>query len=268
VCDLSRSACVDGCRFNGDCDGASCRCGSGPCACSGATAAEVAACPLGVCDAAFCAHQAFCPFGQVCDLLSDGGSGLAQCYSDFDIDRRPYCASCTWGGGVSTCGTGPNFCLVDTYHPGNSFCGADCSQGQSCPNGYACHDIIVVGTAGSPQCSPSNPACPVNAALDCTADADCPRGGTCVPDPGQPGGHCAGGCSVGENQSVGYCTCLVDADCAQDSCSAGECTISRRPCVTVNDCPIARCVDFDGHGGCLIGQNCAPADGLSCNEVQ
>jgi hypothetical protein len=38
--------------------------------------------------------------------------------------------------------------------------------------------------------------------------------------------------------------------------------------VTDQDCRSIRCVDFQGGGGCLIGQNCAPANGLSCTEVK
>jgi hypothetical protein len=48
----------------------------------------------------------------------------------------------------------------------------------------------------------------------------------------------------------------------------GECSISRRKCVGDPDCRTIRCVDFQGAGGCLIGQNCAPANGLTCNEVK
>jgi hypothetical protein len=73
---------------------------------------------------------------------------------------------------------------------------------------------------------------------------------------------------VSEGDENGFCTCQVDQDCAQETCSAGECSISRRACVTDNDCRAIRCVDFQGGGGCLIGQNCAPADGLSCNDVK
>jgi hypothetical protein len=48
----------------------------------------------------------------------------------------------------------------------------------------------------------------------------------------------------------------------------GECSISRKRCVTSDDCRSIRCVDFSGAGGCLIGQNCAPASGLSCNDIR
>ncbi|MCC6333587.1 MAG: hypothetical protein IT380_06335, partial [Myxococcales bacterium] len=189
-----------------------------------------------------------------------------SCFDDYDTNRRPYCDNCTFGGGVEVCGTGPNYCLIDTRHPGNSFCGADCSSGQSCPRGYSCQDVIVVFTQWA--CTRSNPACPINSALPCATDEECKRGGTCAKAPGMPNGYCAGKCAVDEGDENGFCTCQVDSDCAQESCSAGECSISRKPCVTSDDCRSIRCVDFQGGGGCLVGQNCAPANGLSCVEVK
>jgi hypothetical protein len=84
---------------------------------------------------------------------------------------------------------------------------------------------------------------------------------------GQVSGFCGGMCSLREGDNNGFCTCLVDNDCAQETCTQGECSISRRPCVTEQDCHSIRCVDFNGAGGCLIGQNCAPGDGLTCLQV-
>ena len=266
VCDVERSTCVDGCRTSGDCPGSSCRCGETACACAGKTPAELAKCAVGVCDPDFCADPSFCKFGQQCGVLPDAGVTRAQCYSDFDDQRRPYCANCSSGGGTQTCGSGANYCLVDTAHPGNYFCGADCSEGQTCPRGYSCADVIVVYTVW--QCTRANPACPANPTLPCAVDADCRRGGFCAKQSGATTGFCAGKCDIGENEPVGYCSCQVDSDCAPEACSAGECSISRRKCVTEQDCRPIHCVDFNGAGGCLIGQNCAPANGLTCVEVQ
>lgn len=265
VCDTSRSQCVEGCRSNGDCPGSSCRCGEVPCNCTGTTAAELQACPIGVCDPYFCSDNSFCKFGELCGQPpADAGSARNQCFSDFDPDRRPYCTSCSFGGGISVCGNGANYCLIDTQNGGN-FCGTDCSEGQQCPRGYDCSDVIVVYTQWT--CTRANPACRTNDTLICMKDADCKHGGTCVIPSGSSFGNCAGKCAVNEGSGAGFCTCLVDSDCAQESCSMGECSISRKKCVTQNDCRPIRCVDFDGVGGCLIGQNCAPGDGLSCVEV-
>lgn len=266
VCDTRRAACVDGCRRNGDCAGSSCRCDAAACACTGTTPDEIARCPIGVCDPSFCADNSFCRFGETCGVQPDAGSALAACYDDYDTSLRPYCDNCTFGGGVSICGSGANYCLIDTRNPGNYFCGADCSEGQSCPRGYACQDVIVVFTQWA--CSRSNPACPANPSLPCDDDTDCKRGGTCAKAPGQPTGYCAGACAIEEGDTTGFCSCQVDSDCAQETCTAGECSISRHKCVRDQDCQTIRCVDFQGSGGCLIGQNCAPANGLSCLEVR
>lgn len=266
VCDVSRASCTEGCRTDGDCQGSSCRCGERPCSCTGKTQSELASCPLGVCDSSFCSNETFCRFGELCGVAPDAGSPLNQCYSDFDDNRRPYCANCSWGGGTQVCGSGANYCLIDTAHPGNFFCGVDCSEGQACPRGYSCQDVIVVFTQW--QCTRSNPACPANPRLPCTQDSDCKRGGYCAKQPGAASGSCAGKCGIDEGDNVGFCSCQVDSDCAQETCSAGECTISRKKCVTDQDCRAIRCVDFQGAGGCLIGQNCAPSNGLSCLEVQ
>lgn len=266
VCDLARSRCVAGCRTNGDCTGTSCRCGDVACSCTGTTPEELARCEIGVCDPEFCADSSFCRFGESCGVQPDAGSPRARCYDDYDSRLRPYCDNCVFGGGVSICGTGPNYCLIDTRHPGNYFCGTDCAAGQSCPRGYACQDVIVVVSQWA--CTRSNPACPANPTLPCTVDTDCRRGGTCAKAPGQTMGYCAGKCAVDEGDENGFCTCQVDDDCAQETCSAGECSVSRRSCVVDADCRSIRCVDFQGGGGCFIGSNCAPANGLSCNEVK
>ena len=263
VCDTAKSACVAGCRTNGDCNGSACRCGDVACTCTGTTPEERARCSIGVCDAYFCAGPDFCRYGETCGS-PDGGR--ASCFNDYDSNVRPYCDSCTFGGGLNICGTGANYCLIDTRHPGSFYCGADCSEGQSCPRGYACQDVIVVSTQS--QCNAASPACPSNAALPCASDTDCKRGGTCVKAAGASTGSCAGRCGISEGDTTGFCTCQVDSDCAQETCSKGECNISRKKCVNDTDCRAIRCVDFEGGGGCLIGQNCAPDQGLSCIEVK
>ncbi len=266
VCDATKSSCVDGCRYNGDCNGSSCFCGDVPCACNATSPAEVSKCTIGTCDPYACASPTFCKFGEQCGPVADAGTARNQCYSDFDPVRRPYCSNCSFGGGVSVCGTGPNYCLIDTHNPGNYFCGTDCMDGQACPRGYACEDVVVVFTQWA--CSKAAPACPGNPSLPCTQDKDCKKGGQCAIPSGATSGTCAGACSVAEGDTAGFCSCQVDDDCAQEQCSSGECSISRRKCVTDGDCRKIRCVDFEGVGGCLIGQNCAPANGLSCLEVQ
>ncbi len=283
VCDVARSTCVDGCRTNGDCPGSSCRCGDRACVCNGKTQAEIAQCAVGLCDSTFCANDTFCPFGQLCGqpdagniavdagaAAPDAGTALNQCYSDYDPIRRPYCDNCSFGGGTQVCGRGANYCLIDTANPGNYYCGVDCSQGQQCPRGYACQDVIVV--LREQQCDATH-GCPVHTNLPCTENAQCKRGGTCVKAAGAASGFCAPKCAIDEGDSFGYCSCLESSDCVQESCASnGECSISRRPCnpssSDPNQCRAISCVDFQGAGGCQIGSNCAPANGLSCLQVK
>jgi hypothetical protein len=266
VCDAAKTTCVEGCKSHGDCSGVSCRCGTAACECSGTTPEERAKCQVGVCDPYFCADSSYCKFGELCGVRPDAGSDIAQCYTDFDPDYRPYCSNCTYGGGLDVCGRGANYCLVDTVHAGNSFCGADCSEGQACPRGYKCSDVIVVFSRWS--CTRDNPSCPGNPALPCSGDSDCRRGGKCLKAAGEPTGMCSGACAIDPEETVGFCSCQVDEDCAQQSCTAGECSISRKSCTVDADCKTIRCVDHQGSGGCFVGQNCAPADGLTCLEVQ
>lgn len=101
----------------------------------------------------------------------------------------------------------------------------------------------------------------------CATDTQCGDGQACV------GSLCCGNvlpgdrqCSFGENRVSGFCTCATDDDCPRDSCDVGRgfCAISGKPCTQGgNECGAIPCVD----GGCLIGRNCAPIEGLSCSVV-
>lgn len=101
----------------------------------------------------------------------------------------------------------------------------------------------------------------------CTTNDECAAGQACV------AGLCCGGmvrdnrdCVGGENRVSGFCTCATDDDCPRDNCDSGRgvCLISGKPCVPGNDdCGAIPCVE----GGCLIGQNCAPVQGLACSIV-
>lgn len=267
VCDLARNTCVPGCRSHGDCPGVSCRCEGEACGCEGTTPEERQACQIGVCDGNFCADQSFCPYGQKCGVVAGSGSTLTQCYSDFDADRRPYCASCVGGSvGLQYCGNGPNYCLVDTANAGNYFCGVDCTNdGNSCPNGYTCSDVIRVYK----QCSRTQPCAP-DPSLTCSTDADCSFGGTCTKaSPLAATGSCTPPCTIDENDEFGFCGCQADKDCPTDTCSGSSCNTSKVPCAGNDDaCRQIRCVAYRGAGGCFIGRNCAPGNNLSCIDIQ
>lgn len=282
VCDTARTTCVEGCRTAGDCPttasglAISCRCDNEACGCTGTSQGELASCQIGVCDQYFCENENFCAFGEKCGTPDAGSApapvdgGMAEvdpaaCYSDYDPERKPYCDNCNLGTGISACGRGKNYCLVDPNIQGNSFCGVDCSAGQTCPRGYECSDVVVIYS--NQQCTRTNPTCAPDTQLPCAEDTDCSLG-YCAKSSGAATGFCAAYCNIGEGEAVGFCSCQKDVDCAQGSCSGGECSLSGAPCAGDEDCRPVRCVDYNGQGGCYIGANCAPASGLSCNDVK
>jgi hypothetical protein len=99
----------------------------------------------------------------------------------------------------------------------------------------------------------------------CTTDQDC----------GGSAGSCKkASCSGGESSAIGFCECVIDADCPADECRgadlsdpanpvAGRCFISGHRCFDQADCNVIACVG----GGCLIGRNCAPDADRRCSEL-
>ncbi len=101
---------------------------------------------------------------------------------------------------------------------------------------------------------------------ECFTDNDCEDSQSCI------SGVCCLGeiktstCSRREGATIGYCRCATDQDCPVDICnpSTNTCEITGRPCqVGLEQCPQIPCVN----GGCYVGDNCAPTDGLTCGEV-
>ncbi len=273
VCDPSTKTCLAGCKSAGDCgQRAVCLCAGGgdggagqvPCQCDALDAEGRVSCPVGQCSTTTCASDSDCAYGQRCRAAADGG--LPACASDYDPSLRPYCDNCVWSQEQDTCGSGPNFCLYSTYTQSN-YCGVDCSQGQGCAEGYECKDVIVVYRrtlcTSTDQCAGAD----FRSSQTCSKDSDCPLNGLCSAD-----GFCYGRCTPHEGANQSFCACVVDDDCVQDSCepTTRTCTISKRPCdLYGNGCAQKiRCVDFGGQGGCVIGQNCKPLEGLTCAGVR
>jgi hypothetical protein len=246
ICDTVSFQCVDGCYTAGDCQfGQVCRCPD-----------EDASCAVGICEGNSCDDDSYCRYGERC--VSENDKNI--CVRD---ERGPFCGSCAYTPGqVDSCGQGPNFCLLDRkvnyYH---TYCGVDCNQGQECPNGYHCRDILILTRSL------------------CKTDSECPAiGPTCATDDDCPGarcdatkGRCAGKCSYNEDSQSGFCTCTQDSDCPNDSCdvASGQCFITKRPCTpTGGECnrPIY-CVQKSDRAACMIGKNCTPVDGLTCEAI-
>ncbi len=279
VCDRNTKTCMPGCRSHGDCatQGDVCLCSDGAgnpvaCSCDETTEEGRALCQTGVCTSDTCADDTFCKYGEICVDPEPGGT-LMRCIKD---ERGPFCDACelSVGTGQYRCGTkGANFCLQDTTTASGSFCGVDCSNDESCPNGFECRDVRVVfskdACSSDAACgpSPSAPTC-----TEATVTEDCPPGARCVD------GRCASWCAVSEGGSRGYCGCITDDDCAKQTCGVGgECTITGQRCASDADCssgPNAiRCEHVPSSttgrsiGRCWIGRNCAMEEGITCRDV-
>jgi hypothetical protein len=274
LCDAATRLCKAGSRSHGDCRlGEACLCREiaddgtereVPCGCEATSEQERARCAVGRCSVEACVDDAFCGWGELCRAPSEGA--LPACESDYDPELRPYCDTCVYAPGEKACGEAPNFCLYSTYTQ-STYCGVDCSQGQRCPNGYDCADVIVVWTKTRCE-SNSDCASPENRTdVPCASDADCPNHGLCD----LAAGFCYGKCLKHEGANESFCSCVVDDDCAQDSCdpTKGLCSITKRACdMEGESCPRIRCVDFGEKGGCHIGQNCKPLEGLTCGDLR
>ena len=275
ICDASTHTCRAGCRSHGDCTlGDACLCTATDavtgatvevdCTCEATDEAARLSCAVGTCASERCISDDYCAFGERCTAAE--ASGPPRCASDYDVSRRPYCDQCVAGiAGQTTCGSGPNFCLYSTYTK-TQFCGVDCSAGQSCPNGFDCNDVIVVWMrtlcSDAADCKkPEN-----RSSIPCATSLDCPNSALCD----AASGFCYGACVPKEGSSESFCACVEDDDCVQDACDpvTRMCSTTRKSCdPALNDCPKIRCVDFGNKGGCLIGQNCAPYEGLTCEDM-
>lgn len=254
VCDALRYRCVPGCRETGDCPlGGVCRCTNG----------SDAGCRIGRCEAFSCDDDSFCRYGERC-VPGEDPSGPKRCVKD---ERGPFCGGCELDPGSFTRCPGAeedaNFCLLDrkvSFY--RTYCGVDCSQGQACPWGFECRNILILTSAL------------------CTEDADCPaRGPACASDADCPAGRCdaatgrcGGKCSYNEDSKRGYCTCSSDGECPRDTCDPGSrrCRITRKPCsIDGDECSRAiYCVNMGDRAACLIGKNCAPGEGITCEDVR
>ncbi len=272
-CNPSFGRCSAGCRSSGDCVlGQVCYCESREggtiteetCACDGVTDAERAACAVGKCVEGSCEDSSYCGWGQYCREPPEGGR--KRCV-DAWTQETPFCDGCD-SYARDACGEGPNFCLYSTYNQ-IDYCGVHCRLGypDECPNGYDCSNVVVFWS--NTKCVPPSVGgglyqCALHPSLPCQEDADCPIDGLCDPVAKQ----CRARCVERENANEGICACIVDNDCAQDACVAGYCSNTKKRCDSSKPCTTVRCVDLGDHGGCVIGANCKPYTGLTCQELR
>ena len=272
VCDTVAFTCVDGCRELGDCAlGSVCTCESGVQKCDAGLAecpVDTETCALGSCQQGPCADNSFCRYGESCRAPSEGAP--RRCQRD---DRGPFCEACSYvpGQPYGTCGDDPrNFCLIDpsrTYR--SNYCGVNCAADEDCPWGFGCADVLVLTQQSCERSADGVSAvCPARADRPCATDGDCP-GGSCDIE----AKSCRPNCVIGEGDSSGFCTCLGDDDCPVDICYGGTCTVSRAACDDGHPCGRLFCKNVVSKrtgraaGYCLVGRNCGPVEGVSCDEV-
>jgi hypothetical protein len=235
-----------------------------------------------------CSASDFCPFGDSCDFSTTPGT----CKQD---NRGPYCRGCTVRDtqNPNPCDSPRNFCLVNNLETGGHpfICGVDCSLGQPCPNGYFCDGVLILT---QDPCQ-SDAECQCDRTQVHLATATCTVSITCDPrlPNGQPDRNASfceypgwascnsgvqggkGECFVPKGQTVGSCTCGVDADCPSGQqcvgglccggtvhkdrqCQVGEGDVSGFcTCARDSQCPNDAC--DASQGACLIsGLPCTP----------
>ncbi|MBL93520.1 MAG: hypothetical protein CMH56_17100 [Myxococcales bacterium] len=239
-------ACAQSCRVNGDCPPGR------PCM-NGVCSASTGACNLDN-------GNHYCDYGQLCDgnsmqcvthpeasvlctrcdpadffactngqwCLVDNTIPPDSCTSDSQCSQYPHAScvkrecfsdsDCSGGGTCTSSGLFGGEC--SSGHCGGYFCGASsCDENNPCPRGYDCSQLQIV--SGDP-CN--------TAGSECTGGRECKSGG--------------------ENNNVGFCSCISDDDCWS------------------LNFPDATCVNPGPNGACIFGSTCGPADGLTCDDVR
>lgn len=169
-------------------------------------------------------------------------------------------------------------CEANRISPGITACSVARPCEPSLPSGEPNPLAAACFVEGVAACNGGTPGGPIPCRVPrgqtegnclCGDDSDCAGGGTCVD------GFCCTGqvrndealrCVFGETSVRGFCTCVTDDDCDRDVCDATSrtCLITGLPCTPgANDCAPIACVD----GGCQVGQNCVPEQGLTCSIV-
>ena len=195
-----------------------------------------------------CKNSDHCELGSVCKNNSCEKSNNEICERDADCKyshnckdgkcqldvRGPFCRPCH-GIEEDSCEKPMHHCLVSDE---GYFCGVNCSRGQKCPNGFRCSPIVIL----------------TQRRCDFSYMENCPAGKECCPVGRE--------CRIREGQKKGYCTCKISENCPKDKCLDGTCRITGYKCQDDGDC-IIPC----RNNGCFVGHNCAPIEGLLCQDT-
>ncbi len=240
MCDLARSAAASTAAAPAATARArSCRCGELACACTGTTPAEVAQLRARGVRPQLLRDSSFCHFGELCGVPPDAGERRRAvprnvCYSDFDLDRRPYCARCTNGGGHRHLRHRRQ--LLHHRHPHRRhLLRRRLQRGPGVPprlrlprHSHRLHPLAVQRDRRPARPTRRCPARPTP-----TASAAALRQ---VPPARRPA-SAPGMCRLREGSSFGYCSCQVDLDCAAAVAAAPASAPSAgSKCVTDQDC--------------------------------
>jgi hypothetical protein len=146
-----------------------------------------------------------------------------------------------------------------------------CRKFRGCPWGFGCSDVLIL-TRATCGAGGQGGRCELRQNRDCATDDDC-KGGECDPEAKK----CRPLCVGGESDVQGFCTCLEDGDCPRDTCgSDGRCQISLQACdpLRPDSCATIYCknetdpLTKKSVGYCFIGRNCAPNEGVTCDQVR
>ena len=233
--------------------------GTRPARAPATTPAELAACTIGVCDPNFCSDtRSASSASSAAPLRMPVRSARPPACNDYS-DRQPPARTATTApsvAGPQSCGTGAEL-LPHRHRAPRATTTAAPTARRARPARAATRARTSSwcgrrGGAERPTRARRTPISRAPRTPSARAAVSAPRrSGRWRVLRGPP-------CSIDEGDTIGICTCLEDTDCRQESCTGGECSISRRKCNPDDPdaCRQIHCVDFKGAGGRLIGQNC------------
>ena len=207
-----------------------------------------------------------CPPGWNCQQVAGTDPDLVYvCVSDFANLCRP----CSTGADCKGVGGTEDVCV--DYGEGGSFCGGWCGNGQECPWGFSCEDVLTADGLQTMQCVADAGICPCtekstqlllwtpcrrsNQWGECQGKSVCTTEGLSACDAPEPAQESCNGMDddcdgeTDEPQQVGgdYVNlCNDDNDCTKDTCNGAD------GCA-YDILEAGECLDGDA---CTIGDHC------------